>query len=337
MKALLLRDPAPLAARPAPLEPADVPTPAPGEGQVRIRVRACGICRTDLHIVEGELRPPSLPLIPGHQVVGVVDGVGPRVTRLREGDRVGVAWLYEADGTCARCREGRENLCERARFTGYDVPGGYAEALVAPAEFVYRLPSRYSDLEAAPLLCAGIIGYRSLRLADVRPGERVGLFGFGASAHLAIQVARHWGCEVFVYTRGTAHRALARALGAAWAGGLEDAAPAQVDRGVVFAPSGAVVVGALRHLRRGGTLAVNAIHLDRIPEFPYALLYWERTVRSVANATRADAEEFLALAGEAPLRVATEPVSPDGANAALGALKRGEIQGAAVLRFGGAS
>jgi len=322
--------------RPAPLELAEVPVPTPREGQVRIRVGACGICHTDLHIVEGDLRPPTLPLIPGHQVVGIVDAVGSGVTRFREGDRVGAAWLFKADGICARCREGRENLCERAQFTGYHVPGGYAEAVIAPAGFVYRLPHRYADVEAAPLLCAGIIGYRSLRLADVQPGERIGLFGFGASAHLALQVARHWGCEVWVFTRGAGHRDLARSLGAAWAGGIEEAAPGEIDRGVVFAPSGAIVVGALRHIRRGGTLAVNAIHLDRIPEFPYALLYWERTVRSVANATRADGEEFLALAGDLPLRIAAEPVAPERANAALGALKRGEIQGAAVLRFAGA-
>jgi propanol-preferring alcohol dehydrogenase len=331
MRALVLREPGPLGVRPDPLQIEDVALPTPGAGQVRIRVRACGICHTDLHIVEGDLPAPSLPIIPGHQVAGVVEALGPGVGRVREGDRVGVAWLHETDGTCPRCREGRENLCERARFTGYHVPGGYAEALVAPAAFVYRLPERYGDVEAAPLLCAGIIGYRSLRLAEVRPGDRVGLFGFGASAHLAIQVARHWGCEVFVFTRSPAHRELARALGAAWAGGAEERAPAEIDRGVVFAPSGAVVVQALRHLRRGGTLAVNAIHLDRIPEFPFGLLYWERTVRSVANATRADGEEFLALAGDLLLRVSAEPVRPEGVNAALGALRRGEVRGAAVV------
>ncbi|HLW59220.1 MAG TPA: zinc-dependent alcohol dehydrogenase family protein [bacterium] len=336
MEALLLRSPAPLAAKPSPLELTEVPTPVPGPGQIRVRVRACGVCHTDLHIVEGDITPPVLPVVVGHQVVGTVDAVTRGVERWRVGDRVGIAWLAGACGTCARCREGRENLCEQARFTGYDVPGGYAEAMVADARFAYPLPAAYDDLEAAPLLCAGIIGYRSLRLADVRGGERVGLFGFGASAHLAIQVARHWGCEVHVFTRSAAHRTLARALGAAWAGGLDEAAPAEVDRGVVFAPSGEVVVGALRHLRRGGTLAVNAIHLDRIPEFPYARLYWERTVRSVANATRADAEEFLAIAAELSLHVTVTRVAPQGANRALGALKRGELQGAAVLDFSGA-
>jgi propanol-preferring alcohol dehydrogenase len=331
VKALALPEPAPLVERPDPLVLTDVPLPLPGEGQVRIRVRACGICHTDLHIVEGDLPAPRLPLVPGHQVVGVVDAVGPGVTRLQPGDRVGAAWLYEADGTCPRCREGRENLCERARFTGYHVPGGFAEALVAPAAFVYRLPARYEDVEAAPLLCAGIIGYRSLRLAEVKPGDRVGLFGFGASAHLAIQVARHWECEVLVFTRSRAHRELARTLGASWAGGAEDAPPGEIDRGIVFAPSGAVVVAALRRLRRGGTLAVNAIHLDRGLEIPFDILYWERTVRSVANATRVDGEEFLALAGELPFRITVEPVRPNGVNRALGALRRGEIQGCAVL------
>ncbi len=335
MNALLLRSPAPLGTRPAPLEWSEVPVPAPGAGEVRIQIQACGICHTDLHIVEGELVPPALPLIPGHQIVGTIDAVGERVTHLRLGDRVGVAWLAWACGVCEFCRNGRENLCERARFTGYDVAGGYAEATVADAGFVYRLPSQYPAREAAPLLCAGIIGYRSLRQAEVHPGDRVGLFGFGASAHLALQVARHWGCEVFVFTRSEAHRAMARALGAVWAGGVGDAAPPPVDRGVVFAPSGNVVVGALGHLRRGGTLAVNAIYLDRIPEFPYARLYWERTVRSVANATRRDAEEFLALAGELSLRVSVTPVRPQETNAALGDLKRGAIQGAAVVQFDG--
>jgi propanol-preferring alcohol dehydrogenase len=337
MRALLLRSQAPLAARPSPLELSDVPRPEPGPGQVRVRVEACGICHTDLHIVEGDLVPPTLPLIPGHQIVGTIDAVGKTVTRLREGDRVGVAWLAWTCGICDFCRSGRENLCERGRFTGYDVPGGYADAAVADAGYVYPLSARAGALDAAPLLCAGIIGYRSLRVADVHPGERVGLFGFGASAHLAIQVARHWGCEVLVFTRGEAHRALARALGAGWAGSLGDVAPAPVDRGIVFAPSGAVVVGALGYLRRGGTLAVNAIHLDRIPELPYAALYWERTLKSVANATRRDAEEFLALATELSLRVSAREVRPEDANAALGDLKRGEIQGAAVLRFEDAS
>jgi alcohol dehydrogenase, propanol-preferring len=333
MRALLLRSQAPLATNPSPLELAGIPLPDPGRGHVRIRVEACAICHTDLHIVEGDLVPRTLPLVPGHQIVGTVDAVGDAVADVREGDRVGVAWLAWTCGECRFCRSGSENLCERARFTGFDVPGGYADATVADARYVYHLPPHPAASEAAPLLCAGIIGYRSLKQAEIRPGDRVGLFGFGASAHLAIQVAVRWGCEVFVFTRGEAHRALARTLGAAWVGGLGDPAPGQVDRGVVFAPSGDVVVGALAHLRRGGTLAINAIHLDRIPEFPYRQLYWERTMRSVANATRQDAEEFLALATEQSLRVSVKSVRPQDANAALRDLKRGAIDGAAVLRF----
>lgn len=333
MRALVLRAQAPLSAQAAPLGLVEAPVPEPGAGQVRIRVGACGICHTDLHIVEGDLPAPSLPLTPGHQIAGTVEAVGSGVDGMREGDRVGAAWLHAACGTCARCREGRENLCPDAQFTGYHVPGGFAEAVVARADFLYRLPGVYADLEAAPLLCAGIIGYRSLRLAEVRRGGRVGLFGFGASAHLAIQVARHWGCEVFVFTRSAEHRALARALGAAWAGGIEDAASAAVDSGVVFAPSGAVVAGALGRLRPGGTLAINAIRLDRNLELAYSALYGERTLRSVTNATRRDGAEFLAIAEEARLRVEAEPVRPEEANAALGRLKRGEIRGAAVVTF----
>ena len=335
MRALVLTAQAPLTVNPSPLSLIEVPVPDPAPGQVRIRVAACGICHTDLHIVEGELRAPALPLVPGHQVVGIVEATGHEVTHLRAGDRVGVAWLAWADGTCPRCREGRENLCAQIRFTGFDVPGGYADAVVADARYVYHIPSAFADHEAAPLLCAGIIGYRSLRVAETQPGERLGLFGFGSSAHLAIQVARHWGCEIYVFTRSKAHRDLALSLGAAWTGGLDDTPPGPVDRGVVFAPSGSVVVGALRHLRRGGTLAINAVYLDRIPEFAYEWIYWERTLRSVANATRADAEEFLALAAELSLRVSARQVRPDEANAALAAVKRGEIQGSAVLRFSG--
>lgn len=332
MYALLLRSPAPLAENPEPLAIAEVPRPSPAAGQVRLRVSACALCHTDVHIVEGDLPAPVLPLIPGHQVVGVVDAVGPGVRQIHEGDRVGLAWLFEADGTCPRCREGNENLCPNIRFTGYHVPGGYADAVVAPAAFAYPLPTRYDDVDAAPLMCAGIIGYRSLRQADVHPGERVGLFGFGASAHLAIQVARHWDCEVYVFSRSQDHRDLSRALGAAWAGGVDDHPPGEIDRGVVFAPSAAVVVGALKHLRRGGTLAINAIHLDRGLEIPYDSLYWERTIRSVANATRRDGREFLALAADVPLEIVTTPVGFDGVNAALGQLKRGVVRGAAVLQ-----
>jgi propanol-preferring alcohol dehydrogenase len=309
----------------------DLPAPEPAPDEVRIRLEVCGVCHTDLHIAEGDLRPHRLPLIPGHQAVGIVERTGPAVVAPPVGARVGVAWLHRACGRCEYCRRGQENLCETAVFTGYDVDGGYAQYAVAPAGFVYPIPDRFTPREAAPLLCAGIIGYRSLRLAGAGPGSRLGLFGFGASAHLALQVARHWGCEVYVFTRSPGHRALAEDLGAAWVGGPQDASPVALDAAVVFAPSGRVVVEALARLRSGGTLAINAVHLDGMPAFDYALLYGERTVRSVSNSTRADGREFLALAAAIPVRVTTELMPLRDANVALRRLKRGEITGAAVL------
>jgi len=247
------------------------------------------------------------------------------------GTRVGVAWLYAACGVCDACRRGDENLCERITFTGYHVDGGYGEWMVARADYVYPLPHTFTDIQAAPLLCAGIIGYRSLRLCGVGPGGRLGLFGFGASAHLAIQIARHWGCEVFVVTRSPARRRLAERLGAVWVGGPDDRAPRELDAAVVFAPVGRVVLDALRRLRRGGTVAVNAVHLDQIPAFDYGLLYWERVVRSVSNSTRRDGHEFLRLAADIPIRVESQVFPLQEANRALLALKQGEITGAAVL------
>lgn len=333
MQAMRLHHAAPIAQVPLVFE--EVPAPEPGNDDVLIRVEACGVCHTDLHITEGELPPKKLPLIPGHQVVGVVERRGPGVRQIDSGARVGVAWLHRSCGVCEYCRRGQENLCPEAVFTGYHVDGGYAGYLVAPADYVYAIPDRFSSRDAAPLLCAGIIGYRSLRLAEVTPGGRVGLFGFGASAHLALQMARHWGCEVYVFTRTPGHRRLAADLGAAWVGGSQDPAPRELDSAVVFAPSGRVVVDALGHLRRGGTLAINAIHLDGIPAFDYGLLYWERTIRTVSNSTRQDGREFLALAAEIPLRVETEAWSLRDANAALARLKRGEVNGAAVLEIGG--
>jgi propanol-preferring alcohol dehydrogenase len=301
---------------------------------VLIRVQACGVCHTDLHIAEGDLPPHRPEVILGHQAAGVVVASGPGTAGLPGGAAVGVAWLHRACGRCEFCRRGAENLCVEATFTGYDVDGGFAEYLTAPADFVYRLPDTMRPVEAAPLLCAGIIGYRSLRISGIAPGERLGLFGFGASAHLALQVARHWGCRVFVFTRGRAHRTLAGALGAAWTGGVEDAPPEPVDAGIVFAPSGRVVVEALRHLRPGGTLAVNAVHLGGIPAFDYARLYGERALRSVANATRADGREFLTLAAAIPLRPQVERRALEDANDVLVRVKRGEVQGAAVLEIG---
>jgi propanol-preferring alcohol dehydrogenase len=315
----------------APLRLEEVPDPEPGPGEVRLRVTACGVCRTDLHIVDGELPLHRVPLVPGHQIVGVVDAVGPGVGQPAPGVRVGVAWLRHACGTCDLCRRGLENLCPSATFTGWDGDGGYAELAVAPAAFVYPLPDGLGDREAAPLLCAGIIGYRSLRLAGVQPGDTVGLFGFGASAHLALQVARHWGCRVFAFSRGAAHRQLALDLGADWAGTGEQAPPAPLDAAVTFAPAGAVIPQALRWLRPGATLAVNAVHLDGVPAMPYELLYRERAVKSVANATRRDGTEFLRLAAEIPVHAETDVFPLAEANEALSRLRRGQVHGAAVL------
>ena len=315
----------------APLEPRSLAPPQPQAGEVLLRVRCCGVCHTDLHIVEGELPPAKLPVVPGHQVVAVVERVGPGVTHPAPGSRVGAAWLHGSCGVCEACRRGEENLCERITFTGYHVDGGYAQYMVARADYVYPLPASFDDAHAAPLLCAGIIGYRALRLSGVRPGDRLGLFGFGASAHLAIQVARHWGCEVVVFSRSDTHRRLAEQLGAAWTGGLEVNGPGALDAAVVFAPAGRVVIEALRRLRRGGTVAINAVHLDQIPAFDYDLLYWERVLRSVSNSTRQDGIEFLRLAASIPLAVQVQPFPLAEANAALTSLKRGEITGAAVL------
>ena len=313
-----------------PLRIGQVPRPELESGHVLLRVRACGVCRTDLHIVEGELPPRSENLIPGHQIVGdVVDGA---TTELSAGTRVGVSWIGGVDGTCWYCRRGLENLCDSPTFTGYTVNGGYAEYALARADFTFPLPKALDDLQAAPLLCAGIIGFRSLRVAGVEHGERVGLFGFGASAHLAIAVLRAWKCEVYVSTRGASHRKLAAALGAAWVGGETDRPSVPLDRAVTFAPSGDVVVAALASLRKGGIVAINAIHLDRIPEFDYDHLLWgERQIRSVTNMTRADARDFLQIAAEINLRPKVTVFPLDQANEALIAVKNDSIDGAAVI------
>ena len=328
MRVQELRRPAPVESNP--LRLASRPVPLPGPGEVLLRIVATGVCHTDLHLAEGELPPRRDVVVPGHQVVGVIEQAGPGVS-LAPGQRVGVTWLFRSCGRCDACRRGEENLCPEARFTGYDVDGGYAEFMIADANFVYPLPGFFADEEAAPLLCAGIIGYRALRKADVGAGERVGLFGFGASAHLAIQVAVHWGCEVFVFTRSAAHRALAAKLGAVWTGSADDHPPRPLDRAILFAPAGALIPMALAALRPGGTLAINAVYLDRIPDMEYGLLYGERTLRSVSNLTPRDATEFLALAAEIPVRTQVERFSLEEANAALQKLKRREVQGAAVL------
>ena len=328
MKAAVLTSPQAITQHP--LRIADVADPQPKPGHVLLRVRACGVCRTDLHIVEGELPPKHPNMIPGHQIVGEVTGGATK--DLPIGTRVGVSWLGGTDGTCPYCRRGEENLCDAISFTGYDVPGGYAQYALARAEFVYRLPDALDDLHAAPLLCAGIIGFRSLRVAGVQQGERVGLFGFGASAHLAIAVLHAWKCDVYVSTRGKSHRELATSLGAKWVGGETDQPPVELDRAVTFAPSGDVVVAALASLRKGGVVAINAIHLDRIPPFDYDKLLWgERQLRSVANMTREDARDFLALAARIALKPRVTVFSLDQANEALIAVKNDAIDGAAVI------
>jgi propanol-preferring alcohol dehydrogenase len=312
----------------------EVATPHPKEGQVLLRVRACGVCRTDLHIVEGELPALRSGIIPGHQIVGeVVSGAdaGDELG-LRAGMRVGVSWMGGTDGTCRYCQLGLENLCDSPTFTGYTVNGGYAEYAVVRADFTFPLPDQLDDLHAAPLLCAGIIGFRSLRVAGVKRGDRVGLFGFGASAHLAIAVLRAWDCEVYVATRGASHRKLAESLGARWVGSETDKPPVELDCAVTFAPSGDVVIAALGSLRKGGVVAINAIHLDRIPQFDYDRLLWgERQLRSVANMTRADARDFLKVASEIGLEPKVTAFPLDQANEALIAVKEDSIDGAAVI------
>jgi propanol-preferring alcohol dehydrogenase len=330
MRAMRLHSQFPAEMQPLLLE--DMPWPEPGPGQVLLRVLTCGVCHTDLHTVEGDIHPPRLPLTPGHQVVGVVEETQDIASlQLRAGDRVGVPWLYSADGTCEFCLRGQENLCPQARFTGFHMDGGYAEYILADVRYLLPIPAQISDEQAAPLLCAGIIGYRSLRQADVHPGERVGLVGFGASAHLAIQVARGWGCEVYAFTRSIEHRRHAEELGAAWTGGIEDTPPQPLDRAVIFAPSGKLVPQALEKLRPGGTLAINAIHMSDFPEMPYRLTYGERTLRIMANATYRDGVEFLRIANELGIKSTVTVYPLEEANRALLDLKQSKINGEAVL------
>lgn len=316
----------------APLVLKEIPIPEPGPGQVLLQVSLCGVCHTDLHTVEGDIYPPRLPLTPGHQVVGVVEALGPGVTGRQIGERVGVPWLHRACGVCQYCRSGLENLCPQAQFTGFHVDGGYAEKMLADAAYVLPLPASLLDEQAAPLLCAGIIGYRSLRQSDIHPGEKLGLAGFGASAHLAIQVARYWGCPTYVFTRSQEHRRLAADLGAFWTGSLDDQLPdPPLDRAILFAPAGELVPKLLAHLRPGGTLAINAIHLSPIPELPYHLIYGERTLRSVANATYQDGVDFLRLAVEIPIVATIRRYSLETANQALLDLKYSRLNGEALL------
>ena len=331
MKACLLHSPAPVERDP--LKYTEVPVPTPRDDEVLIRVRACGVCRTDLHVVEGELPPRRSPVIPGHQAVGVVEQLGSQAKRLRVGARVGVPWLHRTCGVCEFCRTGRENLCDAAVFTGYTADGGFAEYLIAPEGFVYPIPDGFGDLEAAPLLCAGIIGFRCLRVAEIRAGGVLGLYGFGAAAHVAIQVARHWGATVFAFTRDALHQDHARELGAAWAGFSSETPPEKLDAAIIFAPVGELVPQALKALKKGGTVVLGGIHMSPIPLLEYSLLYHERVVRSVANNTRQDGEDFLRVAAEIPIRTKVELFPLRDANAALLALKRSTFRGAAVLQM----
>jgi alcohol dehydrogenase, propanol-preferring len=316
----------------APLQVVRLPDPRPALGEVLIRVGACGICHTDLHTAEGDLELPRLPTVPGHQIAGVVEALGQGVTRFAEGQRVGAAWLRRSCGQCLFCQQGNENLCERAEFTGLHADGGYAEFAVADAAFAYALPERFSDIEVAPLLCGGVIGYRSMKVSGIRRGGRLGLYGFGASAHVVIQIARYWDCEVYVFTRGVEHQRLARDLGAAWVGRAEENPPKKIDAAIIFAPAGPLVLDALRVLERGATVALAGITMTPIPAIDYPkLLYHERKIASVANATRRDAEELLALAADIPLVTEVEVFGLGEINAALTKLKQGRIRGAGVV------
>jgi alcohol dehydrogenase, propanol-preferring len=346
MKACLLHSPAPVEHNP--LEFTDAPDPKPGKGEVLVRVKMCGICRTDLHVVEGELPPKKSPVIPGHQIVGTVEALGESAARsgsgegerrfapgkgarFKIGDRVGIPWLHSTDQTCEFCRAGAENLCDHPTFTGYTVDGGYAELTVAPEDFVYAIPESFADEHAAPLLCAGIIGFRCLRLSGIKRGGRLAFYGFGAAAHVAIQVARHWGVEVYAATRGAKHQQLALQLGAVWAGEATAAPPEKLDAAIIFAPAGELVPPALAALKKGGVLVLGGIHMSPIPSFDYNLLYQERMIRSVANNTRKDGEDFLRVAAEIPIRSQTTVYPLRDANRALNDLKGDRVNGAAVL------
>ena len=329
MKACLLRAPAPVERNP--LAFADVPAPRPGAGEVLLRVNACSVCRTDLHVVEGELPPRKSPVIPGHQIVGTVEELGEGAHRFAPGARVGVPWLHSTDLTCQFCLSGRENLCDHPAFTGYTVDGGYAEYAVAPEAFVYPIPESFPDEQAAPLLCAGIIGFRCLRLSGIGRGGKLAFYGFGSAAHVAIQVARHWGAEVYAATRGEKHQQLALRLGAVWAGEATDAPPEKLDAAIVFAPAGELVPPALAALKKGGVLVLGGIHMSPIPSFDYNLLYQERVIRSVANNTRQDGEDFLRVAAEIPVRTEVTSYPLRDANRALNDLKADRVNGSAVL------
>jgi propanol-preferring alcohol dehydrogenase len=319
-----------------PLHPAELPVPSPGPGQILLKVLACGVCRTDLHIYDGELDHPKLPLVLGHEIVGRVEALGPKTAGFEVGMRIGVPWLGYTDGTCRYCREGHENLCDEPRFTGYQIDGGYAAYTVADDRYCFAIPDGYSDAEAAPLLCAGLIGYRSLKMAeDALQGEtkRLGIYGFGAAAHIVAQVARYQGCEIYAFTSpgDIKAQAFARSLGAVWAGGSDEAAPDDLDAALIFAPVGPLVPAALGALRKGGVVVCGGIHMSDIPRFPYDILWGEREIRSVANLTRDDAREFLVLAPKVPVKTTVVPMKLSDANEALKRLREGGLTGAAVL------
>lgn len=330
MQAMVLHRPADI--RSSPLIFEEVPAPAPGPDEILIRVSVCGICRTDLHVIEAELPPQKSPVIPGHQIVGVVEAVGTNVRSFHSGDRVGIAWLRRTCGICDFCRTGRENLCPSARFTGYHEDGGFATSAVVPASFAYPIPATFADEEAAPLLCAGIIGFRALRLSGIQPGQRLGLYGFGAAAHLAIQVARHWGCEVYVCSLKAEHQAMAREMGARWTGEAVAMPPKKLHASIIFAPAGELVPPALRALEQGGTLALAGIHMSPIPSLDYDReVFGERVIRSVTANTKQDGVDFLRVAAEIPIRPRTTSFRLDEANRALQSLKAGTINGSGVL------
>ncbi len=332
MKAMVVEQPAPIESDP--LKAIEVDLPEPARGEIRVQIKTCGVCRTDLHVAEGDLPPRHPRIIPGHEAVGIVDKRGSGAARFRQGDRVGIAWLRETCGVCIYCSRGRENLCMSARFTGYDHDGGYAEYAVVREDFAYRLPDTIADEEAAPLLCAGIIGFRAIKRAEIKPGATVGLYGFGGSAHLALQVLKYWGCRVFVMSRGGEHQSLARELGAEWIGKADEWPPAPLDAAILFAPAGDLVLPALEALDRGGILAVAGIYLSPIPPLDYEKhLFYEKELRSVTANTRADGEEFLKIAGEIPIRPKTVAFGLGEANVALKMLKHDQIKGAGVLRI----
>jgi propanol-preferring alcohol dehydrogenase len=332
MQAMLLKKPDLIEKNPLHLE--DIPLPRIEPDMILIRVRACGICHTDLHTVEGELSLPKLPIVPGHQIVGTVEKKGKESRRFTTGERVGIPWLNSTCGKCEFCKSGNENLCEQAKFTGYNVNGGYAQYIAIPEDFAYPLPDKFSSVETAPLLCAGIIGYRALRLSEIKPGQRLGLYGFGASAHIAIQIALHWKCEVYVFTRSAEHQKLALDLGAFWAGTAEEIPPKKLHSAIIFAPAGELVPSALKTLNKGGTVALAGIYMTPIPQLDYTEhLYYEKTLKSVANSTRKDGEELLKLAEEIPVRTKISVFPLKEANQALQLLKQGKINGAGVLEM----